>query len=136
MSENVGLGEAAKRQVGVGSNQLPDMSSFYSLNSVAGYQVFPSGIIIQWGSLASLTSGNQMEIPYPISFPKGVFQAVACHDNYGHFARPTIYNLTTSLSNEKLFCSAVMLSANTVNGTVTRGADGLATYGRWIAIGH
>nr|MDN1308010.1 phage tail protein [Escherichia coli] len=29
---NVGLGEAAKRNVGTGTNQIPDMSSFTSGN--------------------------------------------------------------------------------------------------------
>jgi len=99
-------------------------------------QINGAVLIIQWGSLAPLITASQMEIPYPIPFPNRVFQAVACHDNYTHFARPTIYGLTTSLSNVKLFCSALMLNANTVNGAITRSTDGQAAYGRWIAIGY
>ncbi|MBS8950975.1 hypothetical protein KEQ75_15810, partial [Escherichia coli] len=47
--ENVGLGEAAKRNVGTGANQIPDMGSFMLSASVPGYQKLPSGLIIQWG---------------------------------------------------------------------------------------
>ncbi|MFP2679873.1 hypothetical protein ACLEVS_24730, partial [Escherichia coli] len=35
---NVGLGEAAKRNVGTGANQIPDMGSFMLSASVPGYQ--------------------------------------------------------------------------------------------------
>ena len=42
--ENLGLGEAAKRNVGTGANQIPDMSLFASINTVtAAAQKFPSG---------------------------------------------------------------------------------------------
>ncbi|MEZ3057749.1 hypothetical protein ACBQ80_14055, partial [Escherichia coli] len=43
---NVGLGEAAKRNVGTGANQIPDMGSFMLSASVPGYQKLPSGLII------------------------------------------------------------------------------------------
>ncbi|MCI4597411.1 hypothetical protein MRT18_25065, partial [Escherichia coli] len=43
---NVGLGEAAKRNVGTGTNQIPDMGSFMLSASVPGYQKLPSGLII------------------------------------------------------------------------------------------
>ncbi|MGS7503588.1 phage tail protein, partial [Escherichia coli] len=45
----LGLGEAAKRNVGTGANQIPDMGSFMLSASVPGYQKLPSGLIIQWG---------------------------------------------------------------------------------------
>ncbi|MGV3865708.1 phage tail protein, partial [Citrobacter freundii] len=42
--KNLGLGEAAKRNVGTGANQIPDMSLFASINTVtAAAQKFPSG---------------------------------------------------------------------------------------------
>ncbi|EFK44075.1 hypothetical protein HMPREF9346_04399 [Escherichia coli MS 119-7] len=47
---NVGLGEAAKRNVGTGENQVPDMNSFGNSLTANGYQKLPGGIIIQWGS--------------------------------------------------------------------------------------
>ncbi|MED8219198.1 hypothetical protein Q5469_25260, partial [Escherichia coli] len=39
--ENLGLGEAAKRNVGTGANQIPDMGSFMLSASVPGYQKLP-----------------------------------------------------------------------------------------------
>ncbi|MGS7602114.1 phage tail protein, partial [Escherichia coli] len=47
----LGLGEAAKRNVGTGANQIPDMGSFMLSASVPGYQKLPSGLIIQWGPI-------------------------------------------------------------------------------------
>ncbi|MDN5146249.1 hypothetical protein LVK52_16000, partial [Escherichia coli] len=44
--ENLGLGEAAKRDVGTGANQLPDMSAW---TSGSGWVKFPDGTIIQSG---------------------------------------------------------------------------------------
>ncbi|MEF9071542.1 phage tail protein, partial [Escherichia coli] len=43
---NVGLGEAAKRNVGTGSGQIPDMSSFSGSIASKGYQKLPGGLII------------------------------------------------------------------------------------------
>ncbi|MCG9409120.1 hypothetical protein LCT61_20790, partial [Escherichia coli] len=44
--ENLGLGEAAKRNVGTGANQIPDMGSFTLSVSGTGYQKLPSGFIL------------------------------------------------------------------------------------------
>ncbi|MCC9336686.1 phage tail protein, partial [Enterobacter hormaechei subsp. steigerwaltii] len=41
--KNLGLGEAAKRNVGTGANQIPDMGSFTLSVSGTGYQKLPSG---------------------------------------------------------------------------------------------
>lgn len=51
---NVGLGEAAKRNVGTGENQVPDMNSFGNSLTANGYQKLPGGMIIQWGSFSAL----------------------------------------------------------------------------------
>ncbi|MCB8731690.1 phage tail protein, partial [Escherichia coli] len=42
----LGLGEAAKRNVGNGQNQIPDMAAFASSLSSTGFQKLPSGLII------------------------------------------------------------------------------------------
>ncbi|MCS0901361.1 phage tail protein, partial [Escherichia coli] len=42
----LGLGEAAKRNVGSGQNQIPDMAAFSSSLSSTGFQKLPSGLII------------------------------------------------------------------------------------------
>ncbi|HDR2620734.1 TPA: phage tail protein [Enterobacter chuandaensis] len=64
--ENLGLKGAAKRDVGSGSNQLPDMSLFAGSLGTPGYQKLPSGLIIQWG----LASGaSSYTVTFPVSFP-------------------------------------------------------------------
>jgi hypothetical protein len=47
---NLGLGGAAKRNVGTGAGQIPDMSSFGISLQNPGWAKFPSGLIIQWGN--------------------------------------------------------------------------------------
>ncbi|MCQ4970199.1 hypothetical protein NE616_21140, partial [Enterobacteriaceae bacterium DFI.7.85] len=46
---NLGLKEAAKRAVGTGAGQIPDMSAFeYVGNASAGYVKLPNGFKLQW----------------------------------------------------------------------------------------
>ncbi|EFD8836401.1 hypothetical protein L3E22_002804 [Escherichia coli] len=84
--ENLGLGEAAKRNVGTGSGQIPDMSSFSGSIASKGYQKLPGGLIIQWGVGDAGTgyvgsTGNEMN--FPIAFPSQCFQVVTSYDNGG-----------------------------------------------------
>lgn len=70
--KNLGLREAAKRDVGNGANQLPDMSNFAGSLGFNGYQKLPTGLIIQWGALnVNGTSGavGTTDISFPIAFP-------------------------------------------------------------------
>ena len=55
----VGLGEAAKRDVGTGSNQLPDMSAFgLSRNGQTAWDILPNGMIRQVGTVTLTPVGN------------------------------------------------------------------------------
>ncbi|EPM1508853.1 TPA: phage tail protein [Escherichia coli] len=57
--ENLGLGEAAKRDVGTGSNQLPDMSAFgLSRNGQTAWDILPNGMIRQVGTVTLTPVGN------------------------------------------------------------------------------
>ena len=64
---NVGLGEAAKRNVGTGENQIPDMSAY---SSGAGWQKLPDGSIEQWGRInfpnnaAAVSTNVTFTIPF------------------------------------------------------------------------
>ncbi|WP_233619835.1 gp53-like domain-containing protein [Citrobacter amalonaticus] len=60
------LGEAAKRDVGTGENQIPDMSSF---GSGSGWSQLPNGKLLQWGTYTgSATTGTiNFPVPFPIS---------------------------------------------------------------------
>ena len=70
--KNLGLKEAAKRDVGTSAGQIPDMSSFLASLSTNGYQRFPGGLIIQWGNGAPDTSGS-VTINYPIAHTQKPF---------------------------------------------------------------
>jgi len=45
------------------------MGGFISLSAVNGYQILPSGIIIQWGQTPTGTT-TPVVITYPIPFPR------------------------------------------------------------------
>ncbi|EFF7531931.1 phage tail protein [Escherichia coli] len=64
--KNLGLGEAAKRNVGNGQNQIPDMAAFASSLSSTGFQKLPSGLIIQWGIV---NGASNYTVTYPVTFP-------------------------------------------------------------------
>ena len=67
---NLGLLEAAKRDVGIGVNQIPDMSFFASsINGGYGYIMHPSGIIEQY-ILVTIPSGQRsISASTPIAWP-------------------------------------------------------------------
>ncbi|WP_432442500.1 gp53-like domain-containing protein [Escherichia coli] len=57
--ENLGLGEAAKRDVGTGENQIPDMSAFgMSRNGQTAWDILPNGMIRQAGTVTLTPVGN------------------------------------------------------------------------------
>ncbi|EPE0289124.1 gp53-like domain-containing protein [Escherichia coli] len=62
---NVGLGEAAKRDVGTGDNQIPDMGAFAS---GSGWFRLPGGYIVQFGTFSGNTTcfiSGHFPIPFP-----------------------------------------------------------------------
>lgn len=68
---NLGLKTAAQRDVGTGTNQIPDMASFTGSKSANGWQKLPGGLILQWGNAAP-TSGST-NINFPIAFPQNPY---------------------------------------------------------------
>ncbi|ELW1174338.1 phage tail protein [Escherichia coli] len=63
----LGLGEAAKRNVGTGENQIPDMSSYAS---GSGWRKMPDGSIEQWGRINFPTNAAAVStnVTFPIPF--------------------------------------------------------------------
>lgn len=79
---NVGLGEAAKRNVGTGENQIPDMGSFEFKNELnGGYVRFPQNWMLQWRRVivpvASGTNGATVSSNYLIPFTTTVISSWA-----------------------------------------------------------
>ncbi|QMF90585.1 hypothetical protein HVY71_00430 [Citrobacter freundii] len=65
------LGEAAKRDVGSGAGQVPDMSNF---QSGGGWFKLPSGYVIQ--AFEASFDSNGLYINFPIPFPSSVIAIV------------------------------------------------------------
>ncbi|MGP0742949.1 phage tail protein [Escherichia coli] len=80
--QNLGLGEAAKRGVGTGENQIPDMASFASGD---GWMKLPNGKILQYGrsAVTPTLSTQTMRITFSIPFPKKVDCAMLTHSGDG-----------------------------------------------------
>ena len=81
-----------------------------------GYQKFPSGLIIQWGTFTS--AGGVATITYPLAFPSAVFSLIASP-------------ITTG--NPWADCDRTSLSQGTIKTWNTAGA--IASSGTWIAVG-
>ncbi|MCO5023937.1 phage tail protein [Escherichia coli] len=79
--KNLGLGEAAKRDVGTGENQIPDMSAWKRNPSSNRWRKLPDGTIIQMGISASGSLGSPVNITLPISFSNTNYCVVASYDN-------------------------------------------------------
>ena len=88
---NLGLKEAAKRDVGTGANQIPDMNSF---TSGYGWQKLPSGLIIQWCTVSippvgwanpvnGWSQSPNISVSLPIPFPNAVVASTASLINGG-----------------------------------------------------
>ncbi len=72
---NLGLGEAAKRGVGTGANQIPDMSawtsSFSAGTPATGWRKSPDGFIEQYISVVVPAGAGARTLPvtFPLPFP-------------------------------------------------------------------
>ncbi|NUL36653.1 gp53-like domain-containing protein [Kosakonia sacchari] len=72
----LGLGTAATRNVGVGPDNIPDMSSQgVGIGNSLGWQKYPNGMIRQWGvSSAASGPGASVSITFPVGFPNACLQ--------------------------------------------------------------
>lgn len=66
--KKVGLGEAAKRDVGTGANQIPDMNAFSFTKGNPLNFTLPGGLIFKAGN-GQLTTQPQVYVCFPTAFP-------------------------------------------------------------------
>ena len=67
--ENLGLGEAAKRDVGTNIGQIPDMSAWTKGGPATGrWRKSPDGLIEQWGSSGPSDAYGNAGVTFPIAF--------------------------------------------------------------------
>ena len=132
----LGLGTAAKKNIGTGSGQVPDMSSFTSSFAKNGYQKLPSGLIIQWGysNVASTAAGasanNTVTVTYPVAFPNATAQVLAAYDNTSTFVKAIFSTDTFTKTTFQASSFALTYTA----ATPTYGQRETAF--RWIAISY
>lgn len=108
--QNLGLKEAAKRDVGTGANQIPDMSSFPSGNS---WFQLPSGHIVQIFSMSVLGADtNGTSANYPIAFPTTMI-AVSALWSDGTVTNAPTYKLMGNTTNRTTLTLKVSSSAGT-----------------------
>ncbi|NUL36313.1 gp53-like domain-containing protein [Kosakonia sacchari] len=66
----LGIKTAGLRDVGTGTNQIPDMSSQQKgLTGGAGWLKMPNGMIFQWGNTPGVSGGANAAVSFPIAFP-------------------------------------------------------------------
>jgi len=114
------LKSAAQRDVGTGTNQIPDMNSF---PSGTNWMKFPSGKIIQYGYQTSSSSGSVV-VSFPIPFPTQCFGVTGA----GRDARAANIAGCQIIDKNGFFLSAWFVDAGSVfNRTATNIS--------WIAVG-
>lgn len=109
----VSLGEAAKRAVGTGSNQIPDMSSFSAQRGASWYRQHPSGMIEQGGQfmVSGSAAAQKITLNFPIPFLSactGIWFCYQTEDPSSRFAGVYTKSLTNFVS------SVVCPTANTI----------------------
>jgi len=116
--ENLSLGEAAKRNIGTGVGQVPDMSYF---TSGRNWFKLPGGCIIQTGlSLAGALNAPKT-VNLPIPFTSTDFTVVASYDN--------------ARTNSSQVWSFAALPVTTSTFSLMVNAPSGDQYSYWIAIG-
>lgn len=99
------LGKAAKRDVGTGNNQLPDMSAFgMSRNGQTSWDILPNGMIRQAGTVTLTPVGNfntqvlggvtyythYYRVNFPRQFPNAQIATLATLASYSYSTQSTM----------------------------------------------
>ncbi|EMV5153663.1 hypothetical protein AACN70_002805 [Escherichia coli] len=105
----VGLGEAAKRDVGTGSGQIPDMSKWTSLKADYGWRLTPDGFLEQWGRGNYGNGDGDFVIPFP---NRCVFVLISSDPNDTSYAE---ISQAFPVSNSKFRVGCATAEGNNVN---------------------
>ena len=114
-SKNLGLKEAAKRDVGTGANQIPDMTSFAGSKGASWLKKHPSGLIECGGNFVvnGSPSAQKITVNYPVPFPTycaGIWFSYQTEDPSARFCG--IYDRSMSLAS--FVASVVSPTQNTI----------------------
>jgi phage-related tail fiber protein len=111
---NLGLGNVAKRTVGNGVNQIPDMSFF---SYTTGVYRFPNGLIIQYFSATALENDVITPIRFPVVFPAFCHGIFAAYNSGGVGNYYTFSDRTVSGANMRAYVGSA--TPITGGGTAT-----------------
>ncbi|OUF12344.1 hypothetical protein AZZ95_004092 [Enterobacter roggenkampii] len=130
---HLGVGSAGGRNVGTGfsagGSEIPDMTFFAGLKGSAGYQYFPTGMLLQWGTvgLQSAPAGTSIGT-FPVAFPASAQQIVVTHDN--PTSNVMAFGAAGILNPTQFRVNAIAINADTFTM-----AQGYNLSLRWLAIG-
>ncbi|WP_394852526.1 gp53-like domain-containing protein [Enterobacter roggenkampii] len=130
---HLGVGSAGGRNVGAGfssgGSEIPDMTFFAGLKGAAGYQYFPNGMLLQWGTvgLRSAPAGTSTGT-FPVAFPAAGQQIFVTHDN--PFTNVMAFGAANIVDTTQFRVNAIAINADTFTM-----APGYNLTLRWFAIG-
>ncbi|TXU39884.1 gp53-like domain-containing protein, partial [Enterobacter roggenkampii] len=130
---HLGVGSAGGRNVGTGfsagGSEIPDMTFFAGLKGSAGYQYFPTGMLLQWGTvgLKSAPSGTSIGT-FPVAFPAAGQQIFVTHDN--PMTNVMAFGAASIIDPTQFRVNAIAINADTFTM-----APGYSLTLRWFAIG-
>ncbi len=129
---NLGVKDAALRDVGAGANQIPDMSLFAAIREAKGYQRIPGGMIIQWGRTNVVTASSSADIiidQFKIPFPGAALHCWATVEQTN--VNIPCFAVAESINKNEIQLQAV--SIDVINKTVSQGQIVPVS---WLAIGY
>nr|EJD6668131.1 hypothetical protein [Citrobacter freundii] len=130
---HLGVGSAGGRNIGngfsAGGSEVPDMTFFTGLKGAAGYQYFPNGMLLQWGTvtLKAAPSGTSIGT-FPVAFPAAGQQIFVTYDN------PSI-NVQAFGAASIIDPTQFRVNALAINADTFTMAPGYDLTLRWFAIG-
>ncbi|HCI4894220.1 TPA: phage tail protein [Escherichia coli] len=120
----LGIKSAALRDVGAGTNQIPDMGSFGILKKAIGYQYLPGGLILQWGKVGPTNAGQTTNVTFTITNPTATVAVMCTLD-------------ATALPEKGFGCSAIGVARTGFGFHVTQdSAFNSNSGGFWFALGY
>ncbi|MFH5128712.1 phage tail protein [Enterobacter cloacae complex sp. 2024EL-00227] len=130
---HLGVGSAGGRNVGVGfsagGSEIPDMTFFAGLKGSAGYQYFPNGMLLQWGTVVLKSAPSGVSIgTFPVAFPGAGQQIFVTHDN--PLANVMAFGAASIVDPTQFRVNAIAINADTFTM-----APGYSLTLRWFAIG-
>jgi hypothetical protein len=87
-------------------------------HAASGYQVFPGGLVVQWGTVTVAASGVNTDVTLPLTFPNNGFQSVVSPANVNTATYPP--------GSEIISTTTIRFNCNHTTTVLCR----------WIAIGN